>query len=268
MQLTFKGEPNNNSEVSTLYIFEDSATDILQKLLFHSYTLYPPYADICHAHASGNIKGIILDTYKRYKRIIVYLDVSPLNVSTVNTYTDLCYMQSVYNIHNLFILPIFCTEYYFLLSLLDFDLLPANIVANIKRNTSYLTDIITDKKMRKCASFERYCKYILNVAVPDCISLSGNKLNMTELYYNKDCLCMPCRYNCRATKFEKSETYLHKYPIVPASAYLTGTNVTDSMLLSLQHMLVDDYNNFCSFLRNTSGLPEKYISWIQEIDPQ
>lgn len=96
--------------------------------------------------------------------VVVYVDVVPDNVKTISTYLRL--MQ--YVIHkgskNVYIIPIPCIEY-FAIKGFGSDCIEKSIVVN--RDEYLQTKIAKNNLSEKCKTFEKFCKAVMGIIVPE-----------------------------------------------------------------------------------------------------
>lgn len=267
MQLTIKGEPLQDNQMNTLIIYEDNAEDTLQKLLMYYCHVNRPCVDIYHANAAGSIAPAIYKMYSQYKIIVAFLDVSPLNIHTVNMYNKLCGLQTELKDTSICILPIYCTEFLFLRSLYKMGLVSYNIDEKLMPKSSYLKHCLADKRMYKYISFKRYCKYLLENEVPDCISLKGDYGKLTEKYYTTSCACSQCAKMNMYSLLDKSLGYITEYPVYPRFE-ITQVSMTDLGLFKIQNELVEQYNHACDIIADLDILPARYRKNLCKIEPQ
>ena len=109
------------------------------------------------AMGSGNLKKVINSSIKDKicKEIFVYVDVVPDNINTIDTLLDL--LSSFCQYSNVFIIPIFCSEYVVLRYLDSINALNKiyHCIINLETNPKELYEF------SNCVNFEKVCKQIL-----------------------------------------------------------------------------------------------------------
>ncbi len=113
--------------------------------------------NVSFAMGSGNLKKVINSSIKDKsgKEIFVYVDVVPDNINTIDTLLDL--LSSFYQYSNVFIIPIFCSEYVVLRYLDSINALNKiyRRIINLETNPKELYEF------SNCVNFEKVCKQIL-----------------------------------------------------------------------------------------------------------
>lgn len=110
---------------------------------------------------SGNLSKVIRRYINSDKEIFVYVDVVPDNINTLNIFSSL--LVEFGNFKNVYILPVFCSEYIILRYLQDtveLDELYKSIL-NLKVNYKLI------KEFEDCVNFEKVCKRILSLVEKD-----------------------------------------------------------------------------------------------------
>ena len=109
------------------------------------------------AMGSGNLKKVINSSIKDKicKEIFVYVDVVPDNINTIDALLDL--LSSFCQYSNVFIIPIFCSEYVVLRYLDSINALNKiyHCIINLETNPKELYEF------SNCVNFEKVCKQIL-----------------------------------------------------------------------------------------------------------
>lgn len=117
---------------------------------------------------SGNLSKVIRRYINSDKEIFVYVDVVPDNINTLNIFSSL--LVEFGNFKNVYILPVFCSEYIILRYLQDtveLDELYKSIL-NLKVNYKLI------KEFEDCVNFEKVCKRILSLVEKDYRDLLKN----------------------------------------------------------------------------------------------
>lgn len=231
--------------MSEIIIYEDCETDDLQRLLQHWYTEHEK-CQVIYANSAGNLEARVSECVNNYSVVFVYVDVSPGNLETFNTYKILQGMLLDLKDSNIFILPILGAEYYFICSLFDAGILAdPDLCAVIKGQLSHLDYLKKNhiKNPLKYFSMERFFKYVLKMQVYPCIAQKKPSNMFKGIYYSSD-----CKFSLHSappfTLMQKSEIYLQRYPIIPGAIDKNCKDITPESLVKKHRDLVNQYNSF------------------------
>ena len=250
--------------MSLEFLYEDCRTDDLQILLQYWYKDHS-HCDIDYANSACNFEYSLNNSVKSHDSVIVYVDVSPGNKQTYETYKNLCHWKSKNNSSKVYLLPILGAEYYFLLSLYDLQIMTDTDILSVlkceKSHIDYLKEHCV-KNYKKLFSLERFFKYVLREKVYPCIAQGMPRNHYKGVYYNYDCE-YPQAYKSILTRTEKSLAYLQQYPVFPGPISEKYIPITDEYLVLIHRYLVDKYNSFADCLRNACS--EKQREFVMHI---
>lgn len=227
--------------MSNIYVFEDkgssqdgvSSGDITpsSELLLSSYNgkhfrflcgsrrVYPKLCNIMkHDEASAHY--------------VVFYDVSPNNINTINGFRDLVFRCK--GLHNVTIIPIICIEYYIIKLLLGLEVFECKpevwpFVAYLvyefnwaKFLTSYADgkyakdywDRLSEGTLPKAIkSLEKSYKHVLENQLRSCLINSSRAGSNWGLFYTSDCNCDKCRFKGEYTQSYKAEYLVFLLPL-------------------------------------------------------
>lgn len=226
-----------------IYVFEDNGPEdgLVEKgmLITPSSTLL---LNSCNGHTMRFLNGSThtLDKLKRIMQrdgtetyYIVFYDVSPNNINTVNGYRDLVIRCKSFK--NVYILPIICIEYFLVHMLRDMKVLQCGV--KLEPFIHYLVDefdwnkflseyregefLFTYKENLKnkklpgaIRSLEKSYKYILEKQLYVCLNNHNSESrNNCGWFYKNDCNCEGCSFSQKYTKAYKAERLVSSLPI-------------------------------------------------------
>ncbi len=237
-----------------IYVFEDDERDPLPQLFIKAYDKRLSDKFI-YTRGNGNVynkvETLLLSTDDT---IVVYLDTVPGNLDTRRIYTKLSNL-SVRNGNRVIVLPVICSEYYFIKSV-EYE----NVITSqddlricIDRKPYFISQLLNGESEKKyCSSYEKYCKLILKKAAIDCIrnSRDNGKNVYFRWYYNQDCKCGMPFEDCKDKQLAvKSMDFLNSFPCVPVgSAAMNGKVWTLDELWNIHRNLVNEHNKLCEAL--------------------
>lgn len=241
------------------YIFEDEQDDVLSILFRHSYNI--DYCNKYFHYACGNGKLVkmakdILENSSDDK-VAIFIAMIPGNDSCNDLYKVLTRLTKDYmKDDRVIVFPVVCSEYYFIQALTKYtNLLDMNKDVNIAlgkedytKSDIYLASFDHNTGKNKCKNFEKLCKYILIDYICDCAKHSrghGDNINSKYgLYYDSNCKCMDCTYNCMGENIiEKSRQLLSMYDCIPGNSIHISSSVSWNEAKIIVNKLVDDYNS-------------------------
>lgn len=227
-----------------IFIFEDKAESPLSKL----YTdLYKDCNDLEIIYSNGN-GGLYNRINERFREssdyIVVFIDVVPDNIETIRLYRRLYrifeYSQSTKRV---FIMPIICAEYNYMLSL---DLELATDLNEVRN----CIELSLDNYSSNFKNYEKYCKHVVKNCFDICV---GDRSNFKYTEANCDSAC--CRFkNCREIKrVDKAVRLVTKYPVffelpINSNKYTELSNYNDlckirenimTRLIGLENSMID-----------------------------
>lgn len=226
-----------------IYIFEDNGPEngIVQKEI-----PITPSSELLLSSCNGcNMRFLngstrTLDKLKRIMQrdgadtcYIVFYDVSPNNINTVNGYRDL--MIRCKSFKNVYILPIICIEYFLVHMLREMKVLQCG--AKLEPFIQYLVDdfdwdkflseyrggefLFTYKENLKdgrlpgaIKSLEKSYKYILEKQPYECLNNRNSESSDSKgRFYKNDCDCEDCLFYQNYTKAYKAERLVSSLPV-------------------------------------------------------
>lgn len=224
-----------------IFVFEDKKSDLLSKLFMTAYKS----CNFIYTEGNGNLVKEVTSIIKSTEeRIVVFLDTIPDNKDTINIYNTLKRL-SLKNDYRVIVMPIVCSEYYFICSLPS-SMFVSRLGLDICLDKKYWKNselvATSDKKFTK--NFEKYCKLVLLKNVKDCAKHSRSNNDLYGFYYCKDCLCNSSDLFCEdKSLLEKAISYVSKYPVYPAKNYLGDCTICSiDKLWEIHRVLVDDFN--------------------------
>lgn len=249
-----------------IYIFEDKEDDILSRLFRKSYSIE---ATNKFVYSNGN--GMIIKTVEEYlkeiqEEICVFLDTIPGNDSIHRIYSVLRLM-SMQNNFRIVVMPIVCTEYYFIKSIADKGyLFKGSSDIGYCINRGYYRDskiyLEADETYKvKCNNFEKYCKLILMTCVIDCVKHSRKDNTSYGRYYEQDCKCASSLNECIDRELNlKSYELLRQYPCVPGNSDIKSENkkeINNDKMWIVHRKLVEEFNKM-SDMYSEKDISSKY----------
>ena len=250
-----------------IYIFEDREDDVISQLFKVAYD-EATYSKFIYANGNGSIVSIVDEKLENTREcIVVFLDMVPGNKDIVKIYHSLKKRYITSN-GRVLVLPIICSEYYFIKSIANTNLVKVNanvIDTCVQRGLYFNSEIIqTEEDRRFCKNFEKFCKLILIKGVIDCAKHSS----AYGVYYTTDCKCNNPLHNCEDTQLlEKSIRLLSKYPCVPKGNKGDSVALSGDDIAQIHRDLVDSFNEMSTKYKdadecNSVGNKYKRIPYI------
>lgn len=258
-----------------IYIFEDREADIISKLFKAAYDEVV-YSKFIYANGNGSIISIVDEQLENTQEdIAIFLDMIPGNKDIVKIYHSLK-KRYITSKGRVLVLPIVCSEYYFLKSIASTNLLKVNknvIDTCINRGVYFNSEIIqTEEDRRFCKNFEKFCKLILIKGVIECAKHSRgygvNECSSYGVYYTTDCKCKNPLHNCKDMQLlEKSIRLLSEYPCVPRGNKGSNRALSSDDMIQIHRELVDSFNEMSTRYEaidkdNSAGNKYKRIPYI------
>lgn len=154
--------------------------------------------------------------YNEEDIFIIYLDVVPDRIETLNKYTDIKKALASYKFSNVFICPIPCIEYFLILSFWDRTVIEAGSVFE-RHDFQPLKGVLQGR--RNITSYEVYCKDVMALTGKVCQRIPEGKRqehSLLSMYYLEPCLCTRI-YDNKACSSEtlqsKAEALMSSLPI-------------------------------------------------------
>ena len=232
-----------------IHLFEDKKDDILSQLFQFAYK--GRNVDIRYSDGSGKLFTIAKDILESSdERIAIYIDMIPGNIECRKIYYKLRSLVKQYD-RRIIILPIVCSEYYFIRSIHGTNLIVDNTGVKECLNREYYadSDLIEDTDRKFCKNFEKYCKLILMKCVKDCAKHSRGQDNENlkyGVYYTNNCVCTVKDTDCSNKLLKiKSLELLKQYPCVPSNSIFSSHKyeISDADVIEIHKHLVDEYNS-------------------------
>ena len=231
------------------YIFEDKESDILSVLYRRIFDETSDNFMYCEGVGSirSNIKRL-KSALRDSEDIHVFMDLTFDNVITCKEYIDTLKFIRDNEYKNVYVYPVFCSEYYFIQSLIELkilnidDLLFSDADIINYRNSAIIR---TEDDIRFCKNFEKYCKLILIKHVDDCMKHTKNSA-LYGVYYNNPCKCYitGCERDLdKISLDDKSFYYVSKFPYSPLNIHAKYEGfVRKEDSLRINRNLVDRFN--------------------------
>lgn len=252
-----------------IYLFEDKKDDILSKLFRAGYTNTSNFI-----YANGNSKlektaCNILQTTS--ENVGIFIDMIPGNDSIHKIYYSLKRLGNKYP-NRVIILPLVCSEYYFIRSILDTNIIRLNrdVTLCTSRGLYFGADALNDPRSKVfCKNFEKFCKLILMRYVDDCVRHStikedGSANSLYGYYYTNNCHCNKSKTCCKSISLEdKSFKFLSEFPCIPVgSNSKCKVNVSDQEMIQLRLKLINDYNKMVDLYKGNDPDKTKKYKYI------
>ena len=234
-------------------IFEDNPEANLSKLLLYAYDEGCDVKNTPLVFSLGD-KNIIRCLQEVRETCIVFVDVVPDNVRTVEEYRKCDKWRKEEKRSNISLIPIPCIEYYAIKSFIGET---TDAATSVLTRQAYKDVTVNDRKKRlSVASYERYCKSVL-YNHRDCMDTAGS-------FYMVDCFCAKKSrpHDCIEYKrLEKAWDLLQSLPAIIYHERSTRKTVGTIIGADLENEMVRKYYELAkSFLR--AG----YISEIQTLE--
>lgn len=233
-----------------IYVFEDKRDDILSELFQKGYS-DKVKNQFVYANGNGALVKTVKNILEKTDEIIsVYMDAIPGNRSIVDIYCDLKRLAEKYE-GRVRLFPIVCSEYYFIQSIYQTELIEhcEDVDICVNRDIYWQSELAnaSDQNRKFCKNFEKYCKLILMACTKACVSHSAANNEKYGVYYTKDCLCKYAENWCFACGVEKkAENLLEQYPCVPDKDDINQSEgMTDDMAYKIHVRLVQAFNEMC-----------------------
>lgn len=201
-----------------IWIFEDNKKSLLSQLFRVSFS--QEIADkFVYTDGNGKLLKTLDEIFRNTtEKVIVFMDVIPGNRDITKIYRELC-VKSEHNQNRAIIFPIVCSEYYFLRSIKDTDLVVdrTGIDECVNRRPYFHSERLKTVEDRKyCRNFEKYCKLVYKSALFDCARPEIKENDLFGFYYGQDCKCIRPRMQCEEKLLLiKSQEFIREYPLVP-----------------------------------------------------
>lgn len=251
-----------------IYIFEDKEDDLLSRLFLENYDK-GRRKDFIYTNGNGRIVEAVAAKLKETsEQMVVYLDTIPGNGSIWNIYCELRRMAHK-NPGRLLILPIVCSEYYFIKSIANELVLTysQDVEVCLKRGIYFNTLLYNkDGKTRDyCKNFEKYCKLILMTSVEECVKHTRTDNAKYGFYYTQNCLCTRYESWCQQKILRyKSLRFISVYPGI--ILHDTSGEAAVRELYGIHKQLVDQYNKMATDYEKADKT--KRYKMIKEIDSE
>lgn len=239
-----------------IYIFEDNYESDISKLFRIAYN-----EDITnkfiYANGNCNIINIIKQKIETEDFIVVYLDMIPGNRSCYDVYKAIRKM-SFKNEYRIFVLPIVCSEYYFIKSISNEEhLLNREKALNCVNKIPHLEVLkeSSDDVKRYCKNFEKYCKWLIKYgSLKECIKPYNKIEDKYGQYYVKDCKCNDKESECIDKELlDKSIELLRAFNYIPKGSSIDSTNYISEDIWDIHRELVEQFNNFADKYAKYTG---------------
>lgn len=178
--------------------------------------------------------------------IIVYVDCPPDNKEAAYEYKRLVmYVQNYTD--TVFVVPIVCFEYYYILSLPNEDMHISKEAFSIVRGKKPFKKFLKSHREFgiRPKNFENFCKDYTKHLVADCASLS----NAMPYFCSKDCKCENPLATCiDITLHEKANQFVRQFPVFPSHLSVPGKSMTVDMPGFVKHI-----HKLCDILEELSS---------------
>lgn len=240
------------------YIFEDNRLDLISKFFMSAYS-EDTASKFIYANGNSQLINVSENALKDGSTAVVYIDTIPGNKDIYRIYRELSVISRRNN-YRLIVLPIVCSEYYLIKSLLNTQVIMSTkgIKQCINKEEHWKSNIIETVKDREYAkNFEKVCKLILMKNFKDC-ALHCGKTTCARYgkYYLEDCICNMGDSCCNTeSQISKVTRFLAEYPCVPINSHVERHKLLSvDELWNIHRELVREYNqNVTSIVNNNKN---------------
>ena len=204
-----------------IYIFEDNAKKALSKLFKAAYP-EEISRNFIFAGGNGEIEHKIRKNIDKTNFVVAFIDIVPDNENAITIFDELIDLENTEFNGKLFIMPIVCAEYYFIKSIYNRGLKIRNKEsAKLCIERGFYkddTEIKSEQDRLKCKNFEKYCKFVRNRSLLECMQ---DDKNPKETYLIQECKCIDYDNSNCSTKalVDKAIELLTEYEVIPPNSY-------------------------------------------------
>lgn len=237
-----------------IYLFEDNEKDLIS-ILYKSIYGSNMIRNFRYCNGNGNLCKTTKDELNKHNdSIAVFMDTIPGNRDIIRIYNELKSLSLKSN-NRVIVFPIVCSEYYFIKSILDKNVIEdyTGIDICISKKPYFKSPLIQSEEDRRfCKNFEKYCKLILKKNLHNCAKHTSLNNDKYGIYYKSDCLCSSELASCKILDIEaKSFDLVKQYPCFPKLYTVTNlVKFSERDIIQIHRRLVDEFNSMVDIYTN------------------